>query len=179
MNVQFYFPLLSAALTFLLIIWVNCYSSCLYWALIWLRKNKLCWSIYTYVISPALFNHFVSDYPIPELDMTSYADDFTLLASTPSIVEAESRANQLCSSPVRWADDKQLAIAFQKSIVTLYTSDTHQSRLHPQVRIGDAVTPLNITPKILGVTLDTHFTFGLHARDCVERASSLLKSWKP
>ena len=50
------------------------------------------------------------------------------------------------------------------------TSDTRQSRLHPQVRIGDAVAPLNGTPKILGVTLDTH--------DCVERASRALNAMK-
>ena len=36
-------------------------------------------------------------------------------------------------------------------------SDTHLSRLHPQVLIGDAVDPLNRIPKIPGVTLDTHF----------------------
>ena len=59
----------------------------------------------------------------------------------------------------------------QKSSVTQFTSDTHQSRLHPQVRISDAVAPLNRTPKILDVTLDTHFTFGPHARDWVEWAS--------
>ena len=59
----------------------------------------------------------------------------------------------------------------QKSSVTLFTSDTHQSRLHPQVCIGDAVAPLNRTPKILGVTLDTHFTFGPHTCNCIERAS--------
>ena len=68
--------------------------------------------------------------------MTSDADDFTLLASAPSIVKADGRANQLCSSLVRWADGKQLAIAPQKSSMTLFTSDTHQSRLHPQERIG-------------------------------------------
>ena len=39
----------------------------------------------------------------------------------------------------------------------------------PQVRIRDVVAQLNRTPKILGVTLDTHFTFGPHARDCVDR----------
>ena len=44
-------------------------------------------------------------------------------------------------------DGKQLAIALQKSSVTLFTSDTHKPRLHPQVRIGDAVAPLNRTPK--------------------------------
>ena len=63
------------------------------------------------VISPALFNHFVLDYPISDLEMTSYADHFTLLTFALSIVEAEARAIQLCSSLVRWADEKQLAIA--------------------------------------------------------------------
>ena len=110
--------------------------------------------------------------------MTSYADDFTLLASTPSIVVAEARANQLCSILVRWIDGKQLAIAPQKSSVTQLTSDTHQIPFHPQVRIGDVVAPLNRTPKILGVTLDTHFTFGSHVRDCVERALRALNVMK-
>ena len=126
------------------------------------------------VISPALFNHFVSDCSIPDVDMTPYADDFTLLASAPSIVKAETSANQLCAILVRWADGEQLAIAPQKSSVTLFTSVTHQPRLNPQERIGDAVPPLNRTPKILGVTLGTHFTFGPHDRDCVERASRVL-----
>ena len=115
---------------------------------------------------------------IPNQDMMSYADAFTLLASTPSIVEAEARANQLCAILLRWADGKQLAIAPQKSSVTLFTFDTHQSRLHPQVRIGDAVAQLNKSPKILGVTLDTYFTFGPHTRDCVERASRALNVMK-
>ena len=110
--------------------------------------------------------------------MTSYADDFTLLSSAPSIVEAEARANQLCAILVRWADGKQLAITPQKSSVTLFTSDTHQSRLHPQVRIGDAVAPLNRTPKILGINLDTHFTFSPHARDCFKRTSRALNVMK-
>ena len=84
---------------------------------------------------PTLFNNFQLNCKTPDLDMTSYSDDFTLLASDPSIVEAETRANQLCSSLVRWADSKQRAIAAQKSSMTLFISDTHQSRFHPQVRI--------------------------------------------
>ena len=54
---------------------------------------------------------FVSDCPITDSDMTSYADDFTLLASAPSIAEAKARANRICSTLVRWANGKQLAIA--------------------------------------------------------------------
>ena len=83
------------------------------------------------IISPALLNHFVLDYPITDSDMTSYTDDLTLLASAPSIVEAEARENKLCSTLERWENGKQLAIAPQKSSVTLFTSDTHQSWFHP------------------------------------------------
>ena len=74
------------------------------------------------IISPALFNHFVSDCPITDLDMTSYADDFTLLASAPSIVEAEARANQLWAILVRWVDGKQLAIALRNPAWPHFTS---------------------------------------------------------
>ena len=97
-------------------------------------------------------------------------------------MEANARANQLSAILVRWADGKQLAIAPQKSRYPSHlipiTSDTHQSRLHPQLRIGDAVGPLNRTPKILGVTLDTHLNFVPHARDCFERVSRALNIMK-
>ena len=38
---------------------------------------------------------------------------------------------------------------------------------------------MNRTPKILGVTLANHFTFGRDARVCVERASRALNVWRP
>ena len=46
------------------------------------------------------------------------------------------------------------------------------------MQIGNAVAPLNRTPKILGVTLNTSFTFDPHARDCVERVSRALNVMK-
>ena len=82
--------------------------------------------------------------------------------------------NQLCSSLVRWADGKQLAIATQKSGVTLFTSDTHLSDSSFKCESVTGWPPWNRTPKILGVTLNTHFTFAPHARDCVEQASRAL-----
>ena len=51
--------------------------------------------------------------------MMSNADDFTLLASFPSIVDGEARANQLMVILMRCADEKQLAIAPYKSSVTM------------------------------------------------------------
>ena len=76
---------------------------------------------------------------------------------------------------VEWAQRKELSIAPHKSSVTLFTPDTHQSHLHPKVKIGDDVIPLNRTPKILGVTWDTRLTFAAHARDISARSASSLR----
>ena len=54
-------------------------------------------------------------------------------------------------------------------------SPSHQSWVYPQVRISDEVGPLNRSPKILRVMLDTHFTFGPHAPDYIERALRALR----
>ena len=75
------------------------------------------------VLFPALFNYFLSDCPTTDSDLTSYADDFSLLASGPSIEEAEAdqhvqllyRAShegpQRRESPIRvelWFHDRNL-----------------------------------------------------------------------
>ena len=114
------------------------------------------------IISPALFNHYVLDCPITNLDMLSYADDFTLLASAPSILEAEARANQLTTTLVlvRQANRKHFPPEFQRDTVHLgYTPVSAPPTMANRRRSG----PLNRTPRIVGVTLDSHFTFGLHA----------------
>ena len=152
-------------------------ASCLYQQYHWSFRQVWAGVPQESVNSPALFNFFVSDCPFPDLDMTSYADDFALLASAPSIVEAEVRANQLCTILVSWADGKQLAIAPKKSSVTLFTLDppvpTPPSSANR--RRSDSVEQI---PKILGVTLDPHFTFGPLTRDCVEWASRALNIMK-
>jgi len=130
------------------------------------------------VISPALFNHFVSDCPLPDSCMASYADDFTIFSTHTEIVTAAEEANRLTDNMVRWAENKGLAIAPHKSSVTLFTPDTHQSQHHPQVSIKGVPIPLNRTPKILGITLDTHLTFGPHIRTTISRATTSLKLLK-
>src|SRR5678816_3116557 len=49
-----------------------------------------------------------------------------------------------------------------KSSITLLTTDRHQSSLHPIVYLSNNPLPLNKTPKILGLTYDTHLTFSPH-----------------
>ena len=79
-------------------------------------------SVIRHLSSPLQRLKFVSDCPIPDLDMTSCIDDFTLLAFVSCIVEAETRPNQLPTTLLRWANGKQLDIARQKISVTLLPS---------------------------------------------------------
>jgi hypothetical protein len=41
------------------------------------------------VISLALFNHFISDIPVPTPNIASYADDLTIFVSSPRLDGAE------------------------------------------------------------------------------------------
>ena len=111
-------------------------------------------------ISPSLTQTW---HPMP---MTSHC--WPLLPA--SYVETGATVNQLCTTLLSWADGKKLAIPLQKSSMTLFISDSHHFWLHPQLRIGNGVAPLNKTQKLLADTLDTHFNFSPHAYDCVERA---------
>jgi hypothetical protein len=77
------------------------------------------------VISPALFNHFISDIPVPTPNIASYADDLTIFVSSPRLDAAEAELAVLLRNVSDWLVDKKLAVAPGKSSVTLFTPDTH------------------------------------------------------
>ena len=94
------------------------------------------------------------------------------------MADAADRLARLANGVEVWARNKGLSISLPKSHTTLFTSDTHQSFLHPDVELAGSRVPLCRLPKILGVTLDTHFTFSPHVRITVERARSRLSILK-
>ncbi|XP_047740954.1 zinc finger protein-like [Hyalella azteca] len=88
---------------------------------------------------------------------------------------AEADLSELLQGVSDWSTTKKLAVAPGKSSVTLFTPDTHQSRLHPSATICNGIIPLDKTPKILGVTWDNLFTFSPHVRAIATRATSSLR----
>ena len=54
---------------------------------------------------------------------------------------------------------------------TLFTPDPFQAKFHPKIAIADAILPLERTPKILGVLLDTSFAFHHHCEYVANRVS--------
>ena len=81
------------------------------------------------IISPCLLNAFVTDFPeSTDITTTSYADDFTSLASAPHYQGAAERLSRHAGEVDSWASEHGLIISLPKSHVTMFTSDTHQSR---------------------------------------------------
>ncbi|KAF2346383.1 Reverse transcriptase domain [Trinorchestia longiramus] len=93
------------------------------------------------VISPALFNPFVSNYPPTAPLITSYADDFTALATTIRIFDAPAILSDHSSDDViTWAQQKGLTVSIAKSQSSLFTPDTHQYRTNRHVTwVGDLI----------------------------------------
>jgi len=131
------------------------------------------------VISPILFNFYVSDCPtLLSALLTSFADDFTAANSSKNPADSEAVLNSYLAEIEAWSQSIGLSIAPEKSSVTLFTSHNRESKNHPQIFLDNELLPLKKSVKILGVTFDTHFTFSHHISDIISRASSRLNVLK-
>ena len=127
------------------------------------------------VLSPALFNFFVSDFPNTAELVASFADDFNSAVSSCDIASIETDLNSHLVDVSAWAKANKLSISAAKSSVTLFTPDRHQSRYELKVFYEGTQLPTIRTPKILGVTLDTHLSLAFHAKEVASKASRSLK----
>jgi hypothetical protein len=130
------------------------------------------------VLSPAIFNFFLSDCPTIADILSSYADDFSALESDADL-EALSRKLQDALTPItEWAARKGLTIAPTKSQVTLFTPHNKQFGDRPAVSNNGVDVPLCLCPKILGVTFDTMFCFHKHILNIIAKAMQRLNLMK-
>ena len=126
------------------------------------------------VLSPDLFNFFIADQPsVADLHI-GFADDSHDAESAVVVSDAADRLSVAMDKLDRWVDDKGLTLAPDKSTVTLFTPDTHQSFLHPMVHLRGAALTLERYPTVLGVKFDPHFTFAHHAKAVATKARSRL-----
>ena len=74
--------------------------------------------------------------------------------------------------------ENSLLISEPKSSVTLFMPEPAQDNTHPKIKIADSEFPLVRSPKILGVYLDTFFSFNNHCIQVVKRISGSNKGLK-
>ena len=92
-------------------------------------------------------------------------------ASGVEISELEHKVNIYLMEMSRFQNS--LLISAPKSSVTLFTPDQVQANTRPKIKIADSKLQLVRRPKLLGMYLDTFFSFNKH---CVQVANRVSKS---
>ena len=133
------------------------------------------------VLSPALFNYYLADFPTlpPNIKLIKFADDNTIYKSRPVVADLINGLNIYLSQVLNYINNKKVTVSTDKYTVTLFTPDTHEHHLHPQVKLADQVLPLVKKSKVLGVTLDTYLTFTQHCNNIaiiVQQNNNVLKA---
>ena len=133
------------------------------------------------VLSPALFNYSLANFPTPpaNIKLIKYADDITIYTSGPAVTDLINGPNVYLSQVLKYISNKKLTVSTAKSTVTLFTKDTNEFHLHPQVKLADQVLLLNKKPKVIGVTLDNHLTFTQHCNNIaveMQQRNNVLKA---
>jgi hypothetical protein len=90
-----------------------------------------------FVLSPALFNFFVSDCSSVADILESYADNFPVLESDSDLAAMNRKLQDSLTPIVEWAVRKKLTIAPSKFQVTLFTPWNKQYKTQPDVSINN------------------------------------------
>lgn len=133
------------------------------------------------VLSPFLFNLYLRDLPTPpdDIQLISYADDCTILATGTDITRLSNTINQYLESLSHWLREHSLELSPGKSSATLFTLWTREVNRQLDIFINNERVPMVKNPKILGVVFDPLLTFNRHTanvRNRVVSRNNVLKS---
>ena len=126
------------------------------------------------VTSPLLFNFYISLLPVPPsgVYIVQYADDISVYSSGTDINKLTNNINIYIKKVLAFLGDRELEVSPSKSTVTLFTPDTKEAKIHPQVKMDNKVVELDKCPKLLGVHFDTMYTFSHHIKNTVAKAKT-------
>ena len=126
------------------------------------------------VTSPILFNFYLTNLPKPPegVKVVQYADDISIYATGKDIPALTVAINGYAKRVSEYLKERELLVSPEKSTVTLFTPDTKEYKIHPQVQLDGKVVDLCHTPKLLGVTFDTMYTFSPHVNISTDKAKS-------
>ena len=130
------------------------------------------------ILSPMLFNAYVSTYPHTADLITSYADDFTAAASHKDVKIATDTMAKHAEDVAAWASERELQVSEQKTTITLFTPEFRQGNLEPLIPLTGNILPVEKYPRILGVKFDPHFFFHKHVQEISNRGKQRLSILK-
>jgi hypothetical protein len=132
------------------------------------------------VTSPILFNFYLRHLPRPpkNIQVVQYADDISIYATGKPFQNLASAINQYIPKVLEFLEERELQVSPTKSTVTLFTPDTKEFKEQPEIKMKDCTVPHEHTPKLLGVTFDTMYTFSHHVKNITDTAKSKINIMK-
>ena len=133
------------------------------------------------VLSPTLFNIYMSDLPTPphDIHVTTYAYDITIYSSDKNYTIAQQRLQPYLEDVQTWTKANDLKLNASKTMTTLFTPDPAEYRDELSLQLDNARLPTIRNPKILGLTFDPKLTFNEHiktSKDKAEKTINILKA---
>ena len=132
------------------------------------------------VLSPILFNIYMSDLPNPpeNVYLYSYADDITTLSLHHNIQTAQNQLQPYLEKIHKWTVDNDMKLSADKSTSTLFTLHPNEFNYKLNIHINNVLIPTVQNPKILGLTFDPKLTFNQHIDNTKEKATKTVKLLK-
>ena len=130
------------------------------------------------VLSPSLFNIYISDMPETTSLRLGYADDWVLAHQSRNWETLERVLTEDTTALKEYFDKWYLKMNTTKTVSTAFHLDNHQANRTLTVLAGDTALPSDKNPKYLGVTLDRCLNYKAHLEGCaqkVNKRNNLLK----
>ena len=107
------------------------------------------------VLSHTLFNIYISGTPTPQapVKLTTYADDITITSTHNDINIAKANIHSYLHEIHTWTQTNNLILNPDKTTC-----------IQLELQIDNITLPININPKILGLTLDPKLTYNKHTQ---------------
>ena len=120
----------------------------------------------------------MADIPAPDKekgqDLSTYADDVTLLASHEKLEIAEQNAQLYLDVVIQWLRDNNLILA-DKTQATVFSPDPAEYNYQLNLTIDGIRLDTTKNPKILGLVFDPKLTYSEHITRTEAKAKSSLK----
>ena len=116
------------------------------------------------VLAPLLFLFYIDTLAerLPDDIISSlFADDITLLGTGRTLQEAQRKCQHAINIVVLWSKEYKMILS-DKSECCAFTTNTHEARWKPTLKIGPEPLKFEPKPRLLGVHLDRQLTFTNH-----------------
>jgi hypothetical protein len=124
------------------------------------------------VLSPTLFLVFINEVASvipPRVEISMFADDIALWSADLDVDAAAARVQEACVAVSDWSRKWLMQLSVPKCEVSLFTKDSAQANLQPQITVDGSTFAFNKFPTFLGITFDRCLSFAEHTRRVIEK----------